>query len=170
MTKLRSVLFIGAFLGILFFVSAETKSVLWGAKAAALDENPSIESMLRYAIEDEYLAHAEYEAIMKKFGSQRPFSSIIKSEESHIAWLKEAYTRLSLTVPADKASMYVVIPSTLEEAFKTGVQAEIENIAMYDRFLKTSFIKNTANVYYQSLFVRLRDASKNRLEAFKKGA
>jgi hypothetical protein len=170
MTKIRSVLFILAFFGMLLAVSAETKTALWGAKAAASDANPSIEAMLRYAIEDEYLARAEYEAIIKKFGSQRPFSNIIKSEESHIAWIKEAYTRLSLPVPADTASTHVVIPSTLDEAFKTGVQAEIDNIAMYDHFLKTNFIKNAANVYYRDLFVRLRDASKNHLAAFKKGA
>ena len=37
--------------------------------------------MLTYAIQDEYLAHAEYDYILKNFGDQRPASNIIKAEE-----------------------------------------------------------------------------------------
>lgn len=156
--------------GLTLSAGAETSSSFWGAKAAAADANPTIEIMLRYAIEDEYLARAEYEAILKKFGSQRPFSNIVKSEETHIGWIKDAYAKLKLQVPADNASLHVVIPASLDEAFRTGVQAEIDNIAMYDHFLETELVLQSANKEYRDLFIRLRDASKNHLEAFKKGA
>jgi hypothetical protein len=139
----------------------------WGAQAAASDQALSIESMLRYAIQDEYLARAEYEAIMKRYGVIRPFSNIIQSEESHIAWLKAEYTARALAIPADEAAALTVVPATLVEAFQTGVQAEIDNIAMYERFLASPLLAQAENAGLKALFIRLRDASKNHLAAFR---
>lgn len=147
----------------------EVKEAVWGAKAAASAKNPGIEQMLQYAIEDEYLARAEYEAIMKKFGTQPPFSNIIKAEETHIGWIVDVYKKLKLTIPEDRAKEFVVLPVSLEEAFKTGVQAEIDNIAMYERFIAEAVINTSENKYLQDLFVKLRDASKNHLQAFENG-
>ena len=51
--------------GILILpLAAEGNVALWGARAAAVDSERSVEEMLRYAIQDEYLARAEYLAIM----------------------------------------------------------------------------------------------------------
>ncbi len=151
------------------FISAETASVAWGAKGAETDAYLTIDSMVQYAIEDEYLAHAEYESILKKFGSVKPFSNIIRAELTHIGWLVDAYKFAKLPVPPDEAEKYIVIPASLDEAFKAGVQAEIDNIAMYDSFIASPLIIKSENKYYRDLFTRLRDASKNHLEAFKKG-
>jgi hypothetical protein len=147
---------------------AESGTASWGAAAAKKDESLTIESMLRYAIEDEYLAHAEYEAIMDTFGSQRPFSNIIKAEETHIALLRDEYAARKLPVPVDKGAGHVIVPATLKEAFTAGVNAEIENIAMYDRFLAESILSKTENAGVRDIFVRLRDASKSHLSAFQK--
>lgn len=141
----------------------------WGARAAATDTAMSIDEMLRYAIEDEYFAHAEYAAIMTRFGTVTPFSNIVRSEESHIAWLKEAYAAAGLSVPKDEAAALAIAPANLKAAFETGVGAEIENIAMYDSFLATSLLAKAENASLRALFVRLRDASKNHLSAFKNG-
>lgn len=139
----------------------------WGASAAARDPELNLEEMLRYAIQDEYLARAEYAAILRKFGSTTPFSNIVKSEETHIAWLKEAYGKTPFDVPKDEAAARVIVPSTMKEALETGVDAEIANIAMYDSFLASDFSKEAANAYYRTLFERLRDASVNHLRAFR---
>lgn len=168
--KTRNVIGMLILSAVMLSAGAETSSAFWGAKAAASDANPSIETMLRYAIEDEYLAHAEYDAILKKFGSLKPFSNIIKTEETHIGWIRDAFAGLKLAVPEDKAAMHVVLPADIDGAFRAGVQAEIDNIAMYDHFLETELVRNGANKQYRDLFVRLRDASKNHLAAFKKGA
>jgi hypothetical protein len=141
----------------------------WGAKAAAADSDRSIEEMLRYAIEDEYLARAEYELIMKKFGAMRPFSNIIRAEENHIAWLRDAYAAAKLSAPVDEAMSLVLAPATLKEAYQAGVQAEIDNIAMYDSLLASSLLAKSDNAALKALFVRLRDASKNHLVAFQNG-
>jgi hypothetical protein len=138
----------------------------WGAAAAKLDANPQLEDMLRYAIEDEYLAHAEYVAILAKFGTQRPFSNIVEAEVQHIASLSNTYAAHGLVVPEDKGADYVKIPKTIKEALETGVQAEIDNIAMYDAFLKDKLMTQSANADIRALFVSLRDASKNHLGAF----
>lgn len=147
--------------------SPSSSSTSWGAHAAAADQALSIESMLRYAIQDEYLARAEYEAIMKRYGAIRPFSNIIQSEESHIAWLKAEYTARGLAIPTDDAASHVVLPASLAEAYQTGVQAEIDNIAMYERFLADPLVAKAENAGLRALFVRLRDASKNHLAAFR---
>ena len=43
--------------------------------------------MLGYAIQDEYLARAEYYMIMDKFGKIKPFSNIVEAGEYHIKLL-----------------------------------------------------------------------------------
>ena len=55
----------------------------------------------------------------------------------------------------------MTLPSSLNEAFEAGVTAELENIAMYDRFLQEDIPHDVKNV-----FIALRDASKNHLSAF----
>jgi len=156
--------------GILILpLAAEGNVALWGARAAAVDSERSVEEMLRYAIQDEYLARAEYLAIMKKHGEIRPFSNIVRSEESHIAWLKDAYAAAKLPIPPDTASAYVVVPDTLKAAFQAGVTAEVDNIAMYDSFLASPLLGKAENASLKALFIRLRDASKNHLAAFQNG-
>jgi len=163
--KLLSVLFV--FAGIAAGIAGADTA--WGSGAAGAASELTIESMLKYAIQDEYLARAEYVAIQQRYGVQRPFSNIQRSEESHIAWLVEAYGAYKLPVPKDEANRYVKIPASLKEAFQTGVDAEIANIAMYDKFLAHSLLARPENAALRDLFTRLRDASKNHLQAFRTG-
>jgi rubrerythrin len=152
-----------------FLIAAGAAPATWGAKAAALDLDRSIGEMLNYAIEDEYLARAEYDSIIKKFGDIRPFSNIIKAEENHIAWLRDAFAAANLALPKDEAASLFKIPDTIKEALQVGVQAEIDNIAMYDSFLASPLMARSENASLKALFIRLRDASKNHLAAFKNG-
>ena len=127
----------------------------FGAAGAAEDTDLSLEKMLRYAIEDEYLARQEYSSIMETFGEQTPFSNIIKSEETHILWLTGLYETYELDIPEDQALAHVVIPDSIQEALETGIQAEINNIAMYETFLEQDLPDDVRDV-----FTALRDASK----------
>lgn len=135
----------------------------YGAKGALLDDELSYKDMLTYAVQDEYLAHNEYEIIINKFGSQKPYSNIVLSEETHLSYLKELYKSYDLDFPEDTSSSHVVTPSSLFEAAQTGVQAEIDNIAMYNKFLEKELPSNIEKV-----FIALRDASENHLKAFQK--
>lgn len=136
----------------------------FGAKSAFEKVDLNIEEMLRYAIQDEYLARQEYELIIEEYGEQRPFINIIKAEEYHIEMLKEIYETYGYEVPVDNAIEHTVLPESLEEAFDIGVQAEIDNIAMYEMFLENELPNDIHDV-----FIVLRDGSKNHLAAFEKG-
>ena len=118
--------------------------------------------MLTYALQDEFKARAEYEAIIEKFDIGRPFSNIMKSEEQHISFLLPLFKTHGVAVPPDNSADYLIIPETVKAAFETGVQAEIDNIAMYELFLEK---KLPADV--RDIFLLLKSASENHLRAFK---
>jgi hypothetical protein len=147
---------------LLASAAAFAESVDFGAKGAAGKDNLTLEQMLVYAVQDEYLARAEYELIMEHYGEMRPFSNIIRAEEQHIARLVEIFDRYDLDLPEDTAGEHVVLPADLKAAFQTGVQAEIENIAMYESFLKEELPGDVA-----ALFAELKAASENHLRAFR---
>ncbi len=135
----------------------------YGAKGALADKDLTINDMLTYAVQDEYLARGEYLAIVDKFGSQRPYSNIISAEETHLAYLKEVYLSYGLDFPTDGSAEYIVVPASLLEAAKTGVQAEIDNIAMYELFLTYDLPDNVFEV-----FSALKSGSDSHLLAFQK--
>jgi hypothetical protein len=137
------------------------------AGAAATASSWSLEQMLRYAIEDEHFARAEYVAVMRKFGEARPFSNIKQSEDQHVVWLAELYAARKLAVPADDAASRVPIPATLLDAYKTGERAEIDNIAMYEAFLSSPVLAKPENADVRAVFERLKAASENHLKAFR---
>ena len=135
----------------------------YGAKGALADKNLTINDMLMYAVQDEYLAHGEYLAIVDKFGSQKPYTNIISAEETHLAYLKEVYLAYGLDFPADESAGHIVVPANLLEAAETGVQAEIDNIAMYELFLTYDLPENVFEV-----FSALKSGSDSHLRAFQK--
>ncbi len=136
----------------------------YGAKGAMQSDGYTLEEMLSYAIQDEYLARQEYESIMDEYGAIRPFSNIIRAEETHIELLKELYEVYELSIPEDTSKDYVMVPENLADTYPIGVQAEIDNIAMYEIFLEQDLPDDVKEV-----FIELRDASKNHLVAFEKG-
>lgn len=138
----------------------------FGAAGAAGRTGLSVQQMLTYAIEDEYLARAEYEAIMARHGTVRPFSNIIRAEEQHAAWLVDLFRAHGLAVPADTAKDKVVVPRDMKSALEAGVKAEIDNIAMYEAFLGGAAAQPLpADV--RAVFERLKRASENHLQAFR---
>ena len=141
----------------------QTEKVGFGAKGATSDNNLTQEKMLKYAIEDEFLARSEYEAVMGKYGQVKPFINIITAEEKHISMLKDLYSKYNYKVPEDKSKDHIIIPQNLNDSFKAGVNAEIDNIAMYEKFLKQELPSDIKEV-----FVKLRDGSKSHLSSFEK--
>ncbi len=135
----------------------------YGAIGALEDEDLSIADMLWYAVQDEYLALNEYLKIMEIFGEQKPYTNISNSERSHLSFLEEVFQSYNLEFPEDSSLHHLVIPESLLEAAKTGVQAEIDNIAMYDKFLSYDLPENI-----QKVFLALRAGSESHLLAFEK--
>lgn len=121
----------------------------------------SVEDMLVYAMQDEIAAKSEYEALIEKFGSVRPITNILRAELRHIDALTpllEAYG-----VDVGDFSPTTTIPSSLDEAYQIGVDAEIKNIALYQSYLDSELPEDVAAV-----FNRLATASTHHLEAFQR--
>lgn len=137
----------------------------YGHIGAAADDDFTLEEMLIYAIEDEYLAKAEYEKIMSQFDVTRPFSNIMKAETQHISALLPLFEKYGITVPDNTASEYLVIPETLAEIFSIGVEAEVANIAMYEKFLADPDLPEDVKL----VFTALMKGSENHLKAFERG-
>jgi len=150
-----------AFVGFSVFQGfAETSD--YGAKGALSHSDMDLKAMLTYAIEDEYLAKAEYELTMDRYGRIRPFSNIVRAEEQHIHYLVELFNIYGYGIPADTAKDHVVLPQNLKSVFETGVGAEIDNIAMYEAFLECELPDDVRDVFEQ-----LKQSSENHLRAFK---
>lgn len=139
------------------------------AASAAIANGSSftVADMLRWAAQDEYLAHGEYAAIMQKFGTMRPYDNIMAAEEQHLAWLQAEYKTRGLDFPTDGSADHVVVPATLKAAAQAGVDAEIANIAMYRAFLARPELQKAENASVKSLFEQLMRASENHLRAFR---
>lgn len=120
-------------------------------------------AMLIAAIEDEYKAQAEYEALIKTFGAVKPFTNIVEAEASHIKALEALFVMYNVSVPENNGALLVAVPNTLTEALQIGIDAEIKNIAIYEGFLQQNLpqeIKET--------FTSLMNASQNHLDAFQR--
>ncbi|MBN2617526.1 MAG: DUF2202 domain-containing protein [Spirochaetales bacterium] len=135
----------------------------FGSKGALESKDFTVEEMLSYAIQDEYLALNEYQAIIKKFGNVKPFINIISSEKTHIEYLENIYKTYNYKIPSVDTTKFIHLPDSLDEAAKIGVDAEIANIAMYDKFLKQKLPNDIREV-----FEFLKKGSENHLQAFKK--
>ncbi|MCY6354635.1 hypothetical protein [Clostridium sp. ZS2-4] len=137
----------------------------WGAKAAKEDKNLSVEKMLTYAIENEYLRKAKYEEIIKKFGDKRSFTDILKAKNVNISLLKTTFSKYKIPIPKDRSREFFRTSSNIEESFEISIGEEIENMAMYNRFIMKKGVPQELIM----IFVRLRDASRANLQALEIG-
>ena len=93
---------------------------------------------LHLALDDEYRAEATYAAVIDAFGPVRPFVNIIEAERRHADRVKADMDRLGITYDRDNPHLgKIAAPTSLLAACEQGVDAEIENIALYDRLLPT---------------------------------
>lgn len=123
-----------------------------------------LEKILRDALEDERKAEATYAAVIEKFGEVRPFINIIDAERRHSAAIERQMTRLGFAIPANHWEGKGEAPATLVEACSMAVEAEIKNIALYDRLLPA-----IADDVVRQVLQNLQDASRdNHLPAFRR--
>ncbi|SIO02323.1 hypothetical protein SAMN05878443_1014 [Carnobacterium alterfunditum] len=133
----------------------------YGAVGALADSEMTIEDMLVYAIQDEHLAHGEYALVLEKFGDQNPFNNIVLSEEQHIAELTAIFEKYGFAIPADESAEHVFVPTTVKEGLENCADGEVDNIAMYNKFLELEIPEDVRMV-----FTSLRNASEGHLKSF----
>lgn len=167
--KPRIVLLLANFIVLFVFLgTAYAQTQLpenYGAKGALQDSKITLEEALVYAIEDEYLAQARYDAVIGKFGAIRPFSNIKIAEQRHITALLPLFKKYNVQIPDDKAKQYVSAPATIKEALQQGVEGEVDNIAMYEKLSSIPDLPEDV----RAVLTQLGEASKNHLRAFKRG-
>lgn len=142
-------------------VKAET--IVFGSTGAIADDALTLEDMLNYAIQDEYMAQAEYVAIIDAFSAQRPYTNIVRAEATHIQELLPLFAAYGYEVPDDDAASRVILPETLLESYSNEVTTELNNIAMYDKFLSQELPDDVRLV-----FEELKAASEQHLVAFQR--
>ena len=127
----------------------------------------SVHQALCAALDDEYKARATYAAVIDRFGPVRPFVNIIQSEQRHINALQMLFRRRAWAIPDDPYGGRIEPPPSLEEACRLGVQAELDNVALYERL--NDLAADDEEVL--TVFANLRAASQQRhLPAFLHGS
>lgn len=136
---------------------------IYGAVGALADNNLTMEEMFTYAIQDEHLAHGEYAYVLETFGDQAPFNNIVSSEAQHIAEMTVLFEKYGLPVPADESADHLQRPADIKEALENCATGEVDNIAMYNKFLEQEIPDDV-----RATFTALRNASEGHLDAFNK--
>lgn len=132
--------------------------------ASQLPEN--VVKVLNMAIEDEYKAYTVYQKVIEKLGMVRPFSMIIRAEETHIASLKSLFDKYGLTVPENNWSKKINVAATISENCQIGVDAEIANAKLYREELLPA-VADYSDI--TNVFTNLMNASEQKhLTAFDK--
>lgn len=141
-------------------VTAPTATVAADAPAAT---GFSLEAALVAAIQDEYHAEAVYARILSDVGNVNPFANIIRAERMHAASLAALFTARGLTPPPSEwTTTNVPGFDSVQAACAAAAQAEIDNVAVYDRYLGEALPDDVRVV-----FVNNRAASlNNHLPAF----
>ncbi len=124
-----------------------------------------LSNVLIEAINDEYKARATYRLVISQFGEIRPFINIVEAESRHIEALLPLFEKYDVTVPEDDWESRIELPSSILEACRVGVEAEIENAEMYNRLLESTIEYPDV----QEVLIQLQRASKeNHLPAFQR--
>lgn len=114
-------------------------------------------AMILEALNDEYKARAFYRLAIKTFGPVQPFINIVEAEDTHARALERLCARYEIPLPPDEWEAKLRPPSSILEACRVGVEGEIENIAMYDRFLRETDLPDVRAIF-QRLQARSREA------------
>jgi hypothetical protein len=123
-----------------------------------------LQEILEEALLDEYKARDTYRKIINTFGAVRPFVNIVEAEQRHIDSLLVLYEKYDIPLPAIPDPDRVDIPDSLLKACQMGMDAEIENLTMYDRLIEAADLPDVIEV-----LKRLQAASRdNHLPAFQR--
>ena len=111
-------------------------------------EGTEILAAMEVAIQDEYKAKLVYVQVMEDFGMVPPFSNIIFAEERHSEALARLFEARGMDVPQSQWDPTQVPSfSSLSEACRAGVTAEIENAEIYQGYLDLDLPADVRKVF-----------------------
>ena len=140
-----------------------------GASAAPVSGGVSsgTRDALYAALADERRARAFYQAVLDKHGRVMPFANIVRAESMHAQHVVDLMEARGLDVPADTATFPADdVPGTVAECCVMAMEAEVDNVALYDEWLA-----RVDDESVRAVFERLQWMSQERhLPAFERHA
>lgn len=139
--------FPGALLGVV--VAATACAGTATATDVQVATDAELLEALTDAIQDEYHAEAVYLGVMADFGDVRPFTNILGAEQRHSSAIAYLFESRGWAVPTSEWSVENVVHfDSVTDACRTGVSAEIANVAVYDRwFAELALPADVARVF-----------------------
>ncbi len=113
-----------------------------------------------------YLAHTTYMQVIADFGEVLPFANIVEAESRHIDVLVQLFRLYGVEVPDNPWLGKVPRYESVTEACRAGIEAEIENAALYDRLTAGTSHSDVLEVYRNLQ----RASQQNHLPAFRRSA
>ena len=128
--------------------SPATTTPVGGASLTPSAVDAGLLAILNADIQDEYRAEAIYRGVLLDFGAEiRPFANIVPAEVWHAKAVAGLFTARGLPVPLSLWSPANVPRFTnLRAACAAAVQAEVENIALYDSQLSATLPEDVLRV------------------------
>lgn len=102
---------------------------------------------LLLALNDEYHAWAVYNQVIQDFGAVLPFTRIQQAERMHINALIRQFNLYNVPIPTNPWIGNVASFGSVQEACAAGVDAEINNIALYDTLFSSTQQQSIVQVY-----------------------
>lgn len=119
---------------------------------------------LSKTLDDEYKSRETYAQVIRDFGEVRPFINIVDAEARHANALLGLFQKYGVPPPANRWATQAPHFASVREACAACVDGEIQNVAIYDRALKSTERPDIIAVYQA-----LRLASNDRhLPAFQR--
>jgi hypothetical protein len=128
-------------------------------------QDQAVLTAMEEAIQDEYRAELIYEKVLNDFGPVRPFLNIIRAEVKHSESLAQLFKTTGLAVPTSNWSPEEIPGfSSLPEACRAGVVAEIENAEIYEKYFDLELPPDVRQVFENNQ----RASLENHLRAFQR--
>lgn len=103
---------------------------------------------LNEAIQDEYKAMLFYQKTIDKFGQVMPYVNIVDAEIKHQESLAKLFQNYGLEVPTSQwKDSEITTFSSVQASCANCYQAEIDNIALYDKYLSLDLPDDVRKVF-----------------------
>lgn len=103
---------------------------------------------LNEAIQDEYKAMLFYQKTIDKFGQVMPYVNIVDAEVKHQESLAKLFQNYGLAVPTSQwKDSEITTFSSVQASCANCYQAEIDNIALYDKYLSLDLPDDVRKVF-----------------------
>ena len=88
------------------------------------------------ALADERRSRALYQAVLDRHGRVMPFANIVNAEVMHARHVADLMTARGIEIPPDTQAFEASgMPDSVAACCEMAMQAEIDNVALYDRWL-----------------------------------